>query len=53
MEQADAEKIFGRGESDHERLFPKYTVAQAASTGEVIVNGKTLKIWEFSQLESL
>lgn len=53
MDQAEAEKIFGRGETDHERLFPKYTIAQAASTGEVIVNGKTLKIWEFSQLESL
>jgi len=47
------DKILGRGENDHERLFPKYTTAQAASRGEVIVNGKTLKIWDFSQLETL
>jgi len=46
-------QLLGRGENDHERLFPKYTTAQAASTGEVIINGKTLKIWEFSQLETL
>lgn len=49
----EKEQLFGRGEDDHERLFPKYTTAQAASTGEVIVNGKTLKIWEFTQLETL
>jgi hypothetical protein len=53
QEQMDSPRVFGRGADDHERLFPKYTVAQAASTGEVIVNGKNLMIWEFSQLESL
>jgi len=47
------QKLFGRGENDHERLFPKYTSAQAASQDEVTVNGKTLKIWTFSQLETL
>lgn len=47
------EGILGRGIDDHERLFPKYTQAQAASVGEVVVNGKTLKIWEFTQLETL
>lgn len=53
MEADNGEKLFGRGENDHERLFPKYTSAQAASTDEVNVNGKTLKIWQFSQLETL
>merc|ERR1719163_1583503 len=55
MERVDpnGEGILGRGEKDHERLFPKYTQAQAACTGEVEINGKILKIWEFSQLETL
>jgi hypothetical protein len=52
MDRAD-DRLLGGNEDDHERLFPKYTTAQAAATGEVTVNGKTLKIWEFSQLETL
>jgi len=47
------QKLFGQGANDHERLFPKYTSAQAASMDEVVINGKTLKIWSFSQLETL
>jgi len=47
------EQILGRGENDHERIFPKYTNAKAASTDQVTVNGKILQIWEFSQLETL
>jgi len=43
----------GQKEEDHERVFPKYTNAHAASPNEVNVNGKVLNIWDFAQLESL
>lgn len=43
----------GRGADDHERLFPKYSVASVAPPDEVSVNGKKLRIWEYSQLEAL
>lgn len=46
-------EIFGRQPGDAERLFPRYTHACAASTGEVMINGKVLKLWTFSQLEAL
>lgn len=49
----DDERIFGRGPHDAEMLFPRYTCAEAATTGEVIVNGKALKLWTFQQLEAL
>lgn len=49
----EEQKILGRSAGDHERLFPHYTTASAACSGEVEVNGKKLIIWEFSQLETL
>jgi len=45
--------IMGRQVGDAERLFPRHTHASAATTGEVEVNGKVLKLWTFSQLETL
>lgn len=43
----------GRRQGDAEKLFPKYTHASAATTGEVAVNGKIMKLWTYSQLEPL
>lgn len=51
MEQDD--KLLGRERPDVDKLFPRYTHATAATTGEVTVNGKTLKLWTFAQLEAL
>mmetsp|Transcript_62209 Transcript_62209/g.100668 ORF Transcript_62209/g.100668 Transcript_62209/m.100668 type:complete len:361 (-) Transcript_62209:65-1147(-) len=47
------EEIMGRKEGDAQRLFPIFTHASAATTKEVTINGKVLKLWTFSQLESL
>lgn len=47
------EKVMGRQTGDAERLFPLRTHATAASSGEVTINGRVLKLWEFAQLESL
>lgn len=47
------DEIMGRQHGDAERLFPRVTHASAATTGEVTVNGKTLKLWTFGQLEAL
>lgn len=49
----DEGAIFGRHEGDSEKLFPRFTHAAAATTGEVEVNGKVLKLWTFQQLEAL
>mmetsp|Transcript_10734 Transcript_10734/g.30292 ORF Transcript_10734/g.30292 Transcript_10734/m.30292 type:complete len:375 (-) Transcript_10734:30-1154(-) len=49
----DEGAIFGRRDGDAEKLFPRYTHAAAATTGEVEVNGKVLKIWTYQQLEAL
>mmetsp|Transcript_16622 Transcript_16622/g.29106 ORF Transcript_16622/g.29106 Transcript_16622/m.29106 type:complete len:360 (+) Transcript_16622:52-1131(+) len=46
-------EIMGRQVGDAERLFPRHTHASAATTGEVAANGKVLKLWTFSQLETL
>mmetsp|Transcript_61941 Transcript_61941/g.114975 ORF Transcript_61941/g.114975 Transcript_61941/m.114975 type:complete len:348 (+) Transcript_61941:57-1100(+) len=49
----DEGPILGRGENDHAMLFPKYSLAAASSTGEAVVNGKVINIWEYGQLENL
>eukprot|EP00933_Yihiella_yeosuensis_P008396 TRINITY_DN11380_c0_g1_i1.p1 TRINITY_DN11380_c0_g1~~TRINITY_DN11380_c0_g1_i1.p1 ORF type:complete len:410 (+),score=90.24 TRINITY_DN11380_c0_g1_i1:218-1447(+) len=46
-------EIMGRSHGDADKLFPRYTHASAATTGEINVNGKPLKLWTFTQLESL
>jgi len=51
MQQDD--KLLGRERPDVNMLFPKYTHASAATTGEVVVNGTTLKLWTYAQLEAL
>lgn len=45
--------IPGRREGDAEKLFPKYSHAAAAVTGEVLIGGKPLKLWTTAQLETL
>eukprot|EP00928_Gymnodinium_smaydae_P089094 TRINITY_DN73096_c0_g1_i1.p1 TRINITY_DN73096_c0_g1~~TRINITY_DN73096_c0_g1_i1.p1 ORF type:complete len:345 (-),score=44.31 TRINITY_DN73096_c0_g1_i1:122-1156(-) len=50
---ADSQEILGRSHGDADKLFPRYTVASAATTGEVEVNGKVLHLWEYAQLEPL
>lgn len=45
--------ILGRTEGDAELIFPIRTNASAACVRDVVVNGKTLLIWEYAQLESL
>lgn len=49
----DDQRYLGQTEGDHGRIFPTFTVAGAACSGEVVVNGKTVRIWEFAQLETL
>lgn len=51
--QENHQNLYGKNDGDHDRLFPRYTTASAASSGEVVVNGKTIKLWEYSQLETL
>jgi len=46
-------EIMGRQDGDARKLFPTYTHAAPAATGEVNVNGKVLQLWTFSQLETL
>lgn len=45
--------VLGRAHGDSDRLFPRVTNASAACTGEVEINGKTLKLWTYQQLDSL
>lgn len=52
-EQQEDPRHLGQTEGDHARIFPTSTVASAASSGEVQVNGRVVRIWEFSQLETL
>lgn len=52
-EQQEDPRLLGQTEGDHARIFPTFTGASAASAGEVQVNGKVVRIWEFSQLETL
>mmetsp|Transcript_119715 Transcript_119715/g.233057 ORF Transcript_119715/g.233057 Transcript_119715/m.233057 type:complete len:371 (-) Transcript_119715:256-1368(-) len=49
----DKENILGRHHDDSAKLFPRFTHASAAVTGEVVINGLTVKLWTFEQLESL
>lgn len=49
----DTREIHGRTEGDAEQMFPRYTHATAATTGQVTVNGKTLHLWTYQQLEAL
>lgn len=42
-----------RDPDEAEVLFPRATHAEAATTGEVTVNGKVLKLWTYQQLETL
>eukprot|EP00439_Symbiodinium_sp_Y106_P035528 s1503_g4.t1 len=46
-------EIMGRQDGDARKLFPTYTHAAPAATGEVRINGKVLQLWTFSQLETL
>lgn len=46
-------EIMGRKDGDSQRLFPRFTHASAAATDEVEMNGRALKLWSFSQLETL
>ncbi|CAE7674153.1 Ovca2 [Symbiodinium microadriaticum] len=46
-------EILGRQDGDARKLFPTYTHASPAATGEVSINGKVLQLWTFSQLETL
>eukprot|EP00930_Biecheleria_cincta_P100236 TRINITY_DN9186_c0_g1_i3.p2 TRINITY_DN9186_c0_g1~~TRINITY_DN9186_c0_g1_i3.p2 ORF type:complete len:355 (+),score=65.17 TRINITY_DN9186_c0_g1_i3:42-1106(+) len=46
-------EIMGRKDGDAQRLFPRFTHASAAATDEVEINGRALKLWSFSQLETL
>mmetsp|Transcript_27215 Transcript_27215/g.63383 ORF Transcript_27215/g.63383 Transcript_27215/m.63383 type:complete len:352 (+) Transcript_27215:64-1119(+) len=50
---AEEDSPLGRGEYDHATIFPKYSTAAPSSTSETVVNGKTLNIWEYGQLENL
>jgi hypothetical protein len=52
-ESEEGQRILGRGEHDHAGIFPRFTTASAACAGEVQVNGRSIKIWEFTQLEGL
>jgi len=47
------ENLLGRQPGDSEKLFPRFTHASAAVTGEIVVNGVSVKLWTFEQLESL
>jgi len=49
----DDGNYFGRQPGDSEKLFPRFTHASAAVTGEIVVNGVSVKLWTFEQLESL
>jgi len=49
----DKEAIFGRQPGDSESLFPRFTSSSAASTGQATVNGKTIHLWTYGQLETL
>mmetsp|Transcript_343 Transcript_343/g.1533 ORF Transcript_343/g.1533 Transcript_343/m.1533 type:complete len:376 (-) Transcript_343:68-1195(-) len=49
----EKEGILGRQAGDAEQLFPKFTTASVTTTGQVQVNGKTLNLWTFQQLEPL
>lgn len=46
-------EIMGRKDGDSQRLFPRFTHASAAVEEEVEINGRALKLWSFSQLETL
>mmetsp|Transcript_5596 Transcript_5596/g.13134 ORF Transcript_5596/g.13134 Transcript_5596/m.13134 type:complete len:366 (-) Transcript_5596:415-1512(-) len=49
----DKEAILGRGPEDASVLFPVFSAATVTTTGEVVINGKTLNLWTFQQLETL
>lgn len=42
-----------RETGEAENLFPRFTHASVTTTGQVTVNGKTLHLWTFGQLETL
>eukprot|EP00929_Paragymnodinium_shiwhaense_P041714 TRINITY_DN21659_c0_g1_i1.p1 TRINITY_DN21659_c0_g1~~TRINITY_DN21659_c0_g1_i1.p1 ORF type:complete len:380 (-),score=61.89 TRINITY_DN21659_c0_g1_i1:88-1170(-) len=52
-EDRQSPRILGRGYGDADRLFPRFTSAAAACTNELQRDGKTLKLWEYAQLETL
>lgn len=45
--------ILGRRPGDAQQLFPKFTSASVTTTGQVEVNGKSLNLWTYQQLETL
>jgi len=52
-EVQDKKEILGRRDGDADNLFPKYTQASVTATGQYLVNGKTINVWTFAQLETL
>lgn len=50
---ADDKEVLGRREGDSEHLFPRHTHAEVCVTSTLEVNGKTLNVWTYAQLETL
>lgn len=47
------EALLGRHPDDASALFPRFTTASVTTTGDVTVNGRTVHLWTYSQLEPL